>query len=245
MTTAAEVRRWLKPLLKQHPDLVLVGRNLIIPPVHHVLRGIFFDASWDKHLCRPIWYAGALFTYASPSASPPFDINEQYPLRRSNEEDFLSHVVERTEQVLRYDFSRVYDVDQYISFSKGTAREGDDRDRRIIPHRPSHYAVALCALHDLPKRRSSLLPVGGRGEPRRLRDKRRSGVASARSLSRVFLSSRPHPAPPLDTAWLRCGTSCNAATGPVSEISCGPGNRNRRRHSRSITSGSRWRFPSR
>jgi hypothetical protein len=90
MTTAAEVKRRLKPLLKHRPDLVLVGRNLVIPPVHHVLRGIFFDASWDKDLCRPIWYAGAMFMYNFENDSPPFDIHEQYSLQRSNEADFSS-----------------------------------------------------------------------------------------------------------------------------------------------------------
>lgn len=149
MTTAPEVKKWLRPVLKQHPDLVLVGRNLIIPPVHHILRGIFFDASWDKQLCRPIWYAGAMFMCNSESDSPPFDIHEQYSLQRSNEENFPSHVMVKTQEVLQFDFSRVYTVEQYINFGKNAEVETDGRDSRIIPHRPFHYAVALSALSDL------------------------------------------------------------------------------------------------
>lgn len=43
MTTAAEVKRLLKPVLAKHDDLVLVGRFLLIKPVWHVARGIYFD----------------------------------------------------------------------------------------------------------------------------------------------------------------------------------------------------------
>lgn len=149
MTTALEVKKWLRPVLKHHPDLVLVGRNLIIPPVHHILRGIFFDASWDKQPCRPIWYAGAMFMYNSESDSPPFDIHEQYSLKRSNEENFPSQVTVKTEEVLQLDFSRVYTVEQYINFSKDPEVESAGRDNRIISHRPFHYAVAVSALSDL------------------------------------------------------------------------------------------------
>jgi hypothetical protein len=45
----ADLRRYLKPLLKQRSDLVLIGRLLIIRPVRHLLRGAFFDHSSDKY----------------------------------------------------------------------------------------------------------------------------------------------------------------------------------------------------
>ena len=43
-TRPAELKRYLKPLLKQRSDLVLIGRLLIIRPVRHIVRGVFFDA---------------------------------------------------------------------------------------------------------------------------------------------------------------------------------------------------------
>lgn len=43
MTTIPQVRRVLKPLLSRHSDLALVGRFLIIKPVHHLVRGVFVD----------------------------------------------------------------------------------------------------------------------------------------------------------------------------------------------------------
>lgn len=42
-TRPADIRRYLKSLLKQRSDLVLIGRLLIIRPVRHVLRGVFLD----------------------------------------------------------------------------------------------------------------------------------------------------------------------------------------------------------
>jgi hypothetical protein len=48
-TRPAHIRRYLKPLLKLRPDLVLVGRDLIIRPVRHVFRGVYFDRTSDKY----------------------------------------------------------------------------------------------------------------------------------------------------------------------------------------------------
>src|SRR5262245_56300877 len=38
-TRPADIKRYLRPLLKQRDDLVLIGRRLVIRPVRHVLRG--------------------------------------------------------------------------------------------------------------------------------------------------------------------------------------------------------------
>jgi hypothetical protein len=48
-TRPADLKRYLKPLLKQRNDLALVGRLLIIRPVRHLLRGAFFDRTGDKY----------------------------------------------------------------------------------------------------------------------------------------------------------------------------------------------------
>jgi hypothetical protein len=42
-TRPADIRRYLKPLLKVRDDLVLIGRRLVIRPVRHLLRGVAFD----------------------------------------------------------------------------------------------------------------------------------------------------------------------------------------------------------
>ena len=56
-TRPADLKRYLKPLLKQRSDLALVGRLLIIRPVHHLLRGAFLDRTSDRYgfrVCRCI-----------------------------------------------------------------------------------------------------------------------------------------------------------------------------------------------
>jgi hypothetical protein len=40
-TRPADIKRYLKPLLEQRSDLVLIGRYLLIRPVRHMLRGAF------------------------------------------------------------------------------------------------------------------------------------------------------------------------------------------------------------
>ena len=53
MTTTAQVKEALIPLLARHSDLVLIGRFLIVKPLHHILRGVFVDRSSDKRSFEP------------------------------------------------------------------------------------------------------------------------------------------------------------------------------------------------
>src|SRR5688500_17327716 len=53
-TRPADIKRYLKALLKERSDLALVGRQLVIKPVRHVLRGAFFDQTGSKY-CFRIW----------------------------------------------------------------------------------------------------------------------------------------------------------------------------------------------
>src|SRR5262245_11747654 len=61
MTTVAQVRKVLQPLLQRNPDLELVGRLIVIKPVHHILRGIYIDRSLDPQLFVPTWAVMFLF----------------------------------------------------------------------------------------------------------------------------------------------------------------------------------------
>ena len=61
MTTVADVRKAVEPLLAAHDDLVLVGRLVAIKPINHILKGVFLDrSSWrDDFVVR--WAAIFLF----------------------------------------------------------------------------------------------------------------------------------------------------------------------------------------
>jgi hypothetical protein len=61
-TRPADLKRYLKPLLKQRSDLVLIGRLLIIRPVRHLLRGAFFDRTSDKYRFQVLRCVKPLFS---------------------------------------------------------------------------------------------------------------------------------------------------------------------------------------
>jgi hypothetical protein len=63
-TRPADIKRYLKPLLKLRPDLALVGRHLLIRPVRHLLRGAFLDRTGDKYEFR-------IYRFISPLYEPP------------------------------------------------------------------------------------------------------------------------------------------------------------------------------
>jgi hypothetical protein len=60
-TRPADIKRYLKPLLKQRSDLVVIDRMVLIRPVRHVLRGAFLERSRDKYrfeilpYLKPLW----------------------------------------------------------------------------------------------------------------------------------------------------------------------------------------------
>ncbi len=60
-TRPADIKRYLKPLLKQRSDLVLLDRLLIIRPVRHLLRGVYFESMGDKYSFRVVRYVTPLF----------------------------------------------------------------------------------------------------------------------------------------------------------------------------------------
>jgi hypothetical protein len=48
-TRPADIKRYLKALLKQRSDLALVGELLLIKPVRHILRGALFDRTSSRY----------------------------------------------------------------------------------------------------------------------------------------------------------------------------------------------------
>lgn len=55
MTTVAQVKQVAQPLLQRNSDLALVGRLIIIKPVHHLLCGVYIDRSLDPLNFVPTW----------------------------------------------------------------------------------------------------------------------------------------------------------------------------------------------
>jgi hypothetical protein len=61
MTTVAQVKQVVQPLLQRNPDLTLVGRLVVMKPVHHILRGVLISRSLDPKSFVPNWSAVFLF----------------------------------------------------------------------------------------------------------------------------------------------------------------------------------------
>jgi hypothetical protein len=61
MTTTAQVKNMVRPLLREHEDLALVGRWIFLKPVHHFARAILIDRMLDAAKFRPRWAVVHLF----------------------------------------------------------------------------------------------------------------------------------------------------------------------------------------
>jgi hypothetical protein len=146
MTTASEVKTWMRPLLQRRDDIVLVGRNLVVAPVKHIVRGIYFDASWDKNLCRPVWYVNKLCSFHDEQSGLWFENSGWLPLKRTHEQGFLEDVVSQTEAALNLDFSRVLTIEDFLARTDPVTLNGFGKLHRSLSSRPPHYATVLAAL---------------------------------------------------------------------------------------------------
>jgi hypothetical protein len=61
MTTIAQVKQVVQPLLQRNPDLVLVKRRVLIKPIRHLLRGVTLMRSINPSLFIPGWAVLFLF----------------------------------------------------------------------------------------------------------------------------------------------------------------------------------------
>jgi len=76
MTTSAQIRKLLKPLLGRHNDLVLSGQWLIVLPVNHLVRFVLIDRTSSASHFRPIWGGWHLF---DPEPGIGIDVTRALP----------------------------------------------------------------------------------------------------------------------------------------------------------------------
>ena len=55
MTTAAQVKKMVQPVLARHPDLALVGRWIYVKPVHHFARAVLIGRTAYAEEFEPQW----------------------------------------------------------------------------------------------------------------------------------------------------------------------------------------------
>ena len=63
MTTAAQVKKMVRPLLERHADLALVGRWIYVKPVQHFARAVLIDRTSSATHFNPRWVAIHLFQW--------------------------------------------------------------------------------------------------------------------------------------------------------------------------------------
>lgn len=61
MTTAAQVKRMVRPLLERNSDLALVGRMIYVKPIHHFARAILVGRTSSANRFSPRWTVIHLF----------------------------------------------------------------------------------------------------------------------------------------------------------------------------------------
>lgn len=61
MSTAADIKTLVKPLLARHGDLSLVKRLMVVKPLRHVIRGILLDGTSIPNGFRLRWFVDHFF----------------------------------------------------------------------------------------------------------------------------------------------------------------------------------------
>lgn len=144
MTTAKEVKKWVASLLDARSDLALVGRNLILRPVRHVMRGIYFDASSDRTLTRPKWYVSILFH------RPLNDFGLQWdgsiPLKKSTDPEFAVSLIAKTNEALSINLPLVNTIEEFLFHTEPVRFTGIGHHGIELSRYPQYHGPVLAAL---------------------------------------------------------------------------------------------------
>ena len=118
MTTVAQVKQVVQPLLQRNSDLALVGRLLIIKPVHHILCGVYVDRSLDPLSFVPTW---SVILLPDPQGSFGFLWGERVRGRtgnwKSNDPDLSSAMCEAIEQEALAPMRSIKTFDDFIDLT--------------------------------------------------------------------------------------------------------------------------------
>jgi len=120
MPSAQQIKKALQPLLRRNPDLALLHRFVVIKPVHHIQRGIYFKSgSGDRF--DPFWTVNVLFAPRLGSFGLTW-AREVYasPLRsgfHSYHSDVSEILCEQIERVALPLLRQVQTIDDFVAFN--------------------------------------------------------------------------------------------------------------------------------
>jgi hypothetical protein len=119
MTTAAQVKKLLRPLLERNTDTTLVGRRLVLKPLTHILRSAFIDSSSNKDRFTPTWEVNMMFERDS-SGGPTWG-REIYPTFNGNwlltRPGISEATCERIEEIALPILRSVASIDDFVAFT--------------------------------------------------------------------------------------------------------------------------------
>lgn len=119
MTTAPQVKKLLRPLIERNSGLVLVGRLIVVRPVHHILRGVFIDSSSNKDRFSPYWAVNMMFEY--DAGHGPTWGAEIYPKVKGNwliSNPGIGEIIsERIEEIALPVLRPVNSIDDFVAFT--------------------------------------------------------------------------------------------------------------------------------
>jgi hypothetical protein len=121
MTTAAQVKKLVRPLLERHSDLALVGRWILVKPVQHFARGIRIGSLLDPEKFRPQWAVVHLFEQRRffPLNWGEWLYNEPSPRPGSwkiSDPDISAALIRQIEQRALPALRAIGTLDDYLSF---------------------------------------------------------------------------------------------------------------------------------
>ena len=118
MTTVAEVKKWTRAILAEHPDLALKPRKLYLRPVRHIYRYIHFLGSSDRTHSKPT--AGFMIMFGPPTGRLSDNWSRELIVGWSTDVDFHERLAIHIRQTLAYPFRPLAEIeDLYCLMQEG------------------------------------------------------------------------------------------------------------------------------
>jgi hypothetical protein len=109
MTTVAEVKKWTRPILAEHPDLALKPRKLYLRPVRHIYRYIQFLGSSDRTHSKPT--AGFMIMFGPPTGRLSDNWSRELIVGWSTDAGFHDRLAVHIRQTLAYPFRPLAEIE--------------------------------------------------------------------------------------------------------------------------------------
>lgn len=145
MTTLAQVKRSVRPLIEKNGDLSHQGQWLILKPVRHILRGVVFDRTRGANAFRVKWAVWHAFERLKS-----FPLNWSEPIRPPiipglwewSNTNVQAELIEEIERHALPILRSIETIDDFLAFTNDRKRFADSY-LDLFPQRRAEIDVAL------------------------------------------------------------------------------------------------------